>query len=289
MTLIGKATVVTGAGQGIGQAIAKEMARLGSSVIVNDINSDKAEATAAEIRSAGGRARSDFSDISTIAGAEAVVNSAIENFGSIDVLVNNAGILRDRMSFNLSEADWDTVINVCLKGTFACSQAASRWMRKAQKGRIINVTSRTGLRGNVGQANYAAAKAGVLGLTRTMSLELKRYGVTVNAISPRAETDMVASIPDEVKAAKDAQWKGSAIRRRGSPEDIAPVVAFIASDATEAMTGQIIGIGGDKLSLWSHPDEVAEAFKVGGWSFEDLQELFFSSVGFKLQTLDKRD
>lgn len=289
MSLAGKSAVVTGAGQGIGRAIAVELARQGAAVVVNDITTEKCAATLAEITAAGGSAVAHGADISTFAGAQATIEAAVSAFGKIDILVNNAGILRDRMSFNLSEADWDAVINVCLKGSFACAQAAARHMKAQGAGRIINITSRSGLRGNVGQANYAAAKAGVLGLTRTMSLEMKRYGVTVNAICPRAETDMVASIPDAVKAAKDAGWQGASIRRRGSAEDVAPMIAYVASDATAEMTGQVIGIGGDKISLWTHPDEIAEAFKPGGWSYEDLGQLFASSVGFQLQKLDKRD
>jgi len=289
MKLLGKTALVTGAGQGIGRAIAHELARHGAQVMVNDITADRAAATMAEIVDAGGKALADGNDISTFAGADAAVQGTIAAFGGIDVLVNNAGILRDRMSWNLSEAEWDAVINVCLKGTFACSQAAARHMRGQGSGRIINITSRSGLRGNVGQSNYAAAKAGVLGLTRTMSLELKRNGVSVNAVCPRAETEMVASIPDAVKAAKDAGWQGSSIRRRGSAEDVAPMIAYLASEGAGDITGQVIGVGGDKISLWTHPDEIAEAFKPGGWSFADLEEMFRSSVGFRLQTLEKRD
>lgn len=289
MSLEGKSAVVTGAGQGIGRAIAFELARHGASVVVNDISADKATATAAEICATGAKAIADGSDISTFAGANQAVEAAVQAFGRIDILVNNAGILRDRMSWNLSEAEWDAVINVCLKGTFACAQAAARHMKRQESGRIINITSRTGLRGNIGQANYAAAKAGVLGLTRTMSLEMKKFGVTVNAVCPRAETDMVASIPDAVKAAKDAGWKGSSIRRRGSAKDVAPMIAYLATDEAAEVNGQVIGIGGDKIALWTHPDEIAEAFKPGGWSLGDLQQTFRSSVGFHLQKLDKRD
>lgn len=289
MSIKGKAALVTGAGQGIGRAIAMELALHGVQVLVNDIAADKARQTVADIQASGGIAEPNGSNIATFSGAEQAVGDTIKAFGTIDVLVNNAGILRDRMSFNLGEDEWDAVINVCLKGTFACAHFAARHMRQQMSGRIINITSRSGLRGNVGQANYAAAKAGVLGLTRTMSLEMKKYGVTVNAVCPRAETEMVASIPDEVKAAKDASWKGSSIRRRGTAEDVAPMIAYLASDSTQDITGQVIGIGGDKISLWTHPDEIAEAFMPGGWSFPDLEQLFRSSVGFRLQTLDKRD
>src|ERR1043165_5049410 len=185
--LRGKVAVVTGAGRGIGAAIARAMAAAGAQVLVNDIQADSAAHTVKAIRDAGGIAEADGTDIASYSGADALIERCLADFDAVDILVNNAGILRDRMSFNTSAADWDAVIAVCLTGTFACSRAAARWMRDEKRGgRIINLTSRSGLRGNIGQSNYAAAKAGVLGLTRTMAQELVRYGITVNAISPRA-------------------------------------------------------------------------------------------------------
>jgi len=288
--LKGQAALVTGAAQGIGEAIAKALAAEGARVLVNDIQAAKAEAVAAGIRAAGGDAVADCTDIASFSAGDAVVDRCLAAFGGIDILVNNAGILRDRMSFNLSAADWDAVIAVCLTGTFACSRAAVRWMRHEQRGgRIINLTSRSGLRGNVGQANYAAAKAGVLGLTRTMAQELARYGITVNAISPRAETGMTASIPAAVAAAKPGAQLAGAVRRRGPPEDVAPVAVFLALPESAWINGQVVGIGGDKLSLWCHPKEVAEAFSLGGWSLQQLRENFKPSVGYELQSLGNKD
>ncbi|HEY1610363.1 MAG TPA: SDR family NAD(P)-dependent oxidoreductase [Paraburkholderia sp.] len=290
MLLEGKVAVVTGAGQGIGFALARELAAYGAKVIANDINAEKADEAAAAIAAAGGVACADHADISSFAGADRLVEHCLDQYGRIDVMVNNAGILRDRMSFNMTEAEWDAVIAVCLKGTFACARAAIREMkREGNGGRIINITSRSGLRGAIGQANYAAAKAGVLGLTRTLAQEVPKYGITVNAVSPRAITGMTDSVPDEVRARKDASWVGSSVVRRGTPEQVAPIVVYLASDEAASINGQVIGLGGDKLSLWSHPREVAEAFVFGGWSVDRLRDLFAASVGFEPQTLGNKD
>lgn len=290
MLLNSKAAVVTGAGQGIGRAIAKALAAQGAQVVVNDIQTENADQVVAEIVAAGGQAVADSSNIATMAGAEAVVARAVEAFGGIDILVNNAGVLRDRMSFNMTELEWDQVVDVCLKGTFMCTKFASLQMRKQDRGgRVINITSRAGLRGIVGQANYAAAKAGVLGFTRTVCQELQKYGITVNAVSPRAETAMTDSIPEHVKQAKDANWVGSAVRKRGTPDEVAPVVVFLALEESAWINGQVIGLGGDKLSLWSHPAEVAEAFSFGGWDLERLRSLFKSSVGYQPQSVGNKD
>ncbi|HEY4296615.1 MAG TPA: SDR family NAD(P)-dependent oxidoreductase [Paraburkholderia sp.] len=290
MLLEGKVAVVTGAGQGIGLALAKGLAAYGARVVTNDINGAKADEAAAAISAAGGVACADHTDISSFAGADRLVEHCMDEYGRIDVMVNNAGILRDRMSFNMTEAEWDAVIAVCLKGTFACARSAIREMkREGNGGRIINVASRSGLRGAIGQANYAAAKAGVLGLTRTLAQEVPKYGITVNAISPRAITEMTDSVPEEVRAKKDSSWAGSSVVRRGTPEQVAPIVVYLASDEAASINGQVIGLGGDKLSLWSHPRELAEAFVFGGWSVDNLRDLFRSSVGFEQQTLGNKD
>jgi NAD(P)-dependent dehydrogenase (short-subunit alcohol dehydrogenase family) len=290
MLLENKAVVVTGAGQGIGLALAKAFAAEGAQVVANDIDAAKADEAAAMIRDLGGKAVAQHSDISRFTRADQVVADCVQAFGKIDVMVNNAGILRDRMSFNMTEEEWDQVIAVCLKGTFACARAAIRQMRSAgHGGRIINISSRSGLRGSVGQANYAAAKAGVLGLTRTLAQEVSKYGITVNAISPRAVTDMTNSVPETVKQRKDASWQGSRVVRRGTPEQVAPAALYLALDESDWINGQVIGIGGDKLSLWSHPREVTEAFMFGGWSVQNLRDLFKLSVGLELQALGNKD
>lgn len=290
MLLKGKTAVVTGAGQGIGLALAHALAAHGARVIANDINAERADEAAALIVAAGGTAHADHTDIASFAGADQLVEHCLDRYGRIDAMVNNAGILRDRMSFNMTEAEWDAVIAVCLKGTFACARAAIREMKRAgDGGRIINISSRSGLRGAIGQANYAAAKAGVLGITRTLAQEVTKYGITVNAISPRAATAMTDSVPTDVKEKKDASWAGSTVVRRGTPEQVAPIVVYLASEDAASINGQVIGLGGDKLSLWCHPREVSEAFVFGGWSVENLRELFKASVGFELQTLGNKD
>lgn len=286
MMVEGKAAIVTGSGQGIGLAVAELLAAEGARVVINDINASAADTAAARIRSAGREAVADHEDISTFEGAERLVAHCVEAFGAVDILVNNAGVLRDRMSYNMSEAEWDLVMDVCLKGTFACSRFAAREMRaKGNGGRIINVTSRSGLRGILGQSNYAAAKAGVVGLTRVMCQELSKSGITVNAISPRAETAMTHTIPDSVRAARDAAWAESSINLRGTPEQVAPLVVFLASKHGAGISGQVIGLGGDKLSLWTHPTESAEAYMPGGWSAKQIAELFSTSVGRVQQTV----
>jgi NAD(P)-dependent dehydrogenase (short-subunit alcohol dehydrogenase family) len=288
--LEGKSALVTGAGQGIGRAVAMAFAEHGCKVVVNDIVGAHADAVVAKIGEGNGGAVASHHDISTMDGAKAAVECAVESFGKLNILVNNAGVLRDRMSFNMSEEEWDAVINVCLKGTFACTRHALSHMRsRGEGGRIINVTSRTGLRGTVGQANYAAAKAGVLGFTRTVCQEVAKYGITVNAISPRAVTAMTDSVPDEVKKKKDASWAGTQVRKRGQPEEVAPLTVYLASDEADWINGQVIGLGGDKLSLWSHPKEVTEAFIFGGWSVQNIRDLFKSSVGFELQGVGNKD
>lgn len=289
MLLSNKVALVTGAGQGIGESLARTLAAHGAKVVINDVNGTKADAVAESLIGSGAQAVSEHSDISTFAGADAAVQAAVDAYGRIDILVNNAGILRDRMSFNMSEAEWDDVIAVCLKGTFGCARAAVRHMRQNGGGRIINIASRSGLRGSVGQSNYAAAKAGVLGLTRTLCQEVSKYGITVNAISPRAVTEMTDSIPDEVKKRKDASWAGTSVVRRGTPDQVAPAVVYLASDEAAGITGQVVGIGGDKLSLWSHPKEVVEAYVFGGWTVDNMRELFRTSVGAELQTVGNKD
>jgi 3-oxoacyl-[acyl-carrier protein] reductase len=238
-----KVAVVTGAGQRIGAAIAKAMAAAGAQVLVNDIQADNAAHTVKVIRESGGIAEADDTDISTFDGADALIDRCLADFDAIDILVNNAGILRDRMSFNTSAADWDTVIAVCLTGTFACSRAAVRWLREEKRpGRIINLTSRSGLRGNVGQANYAAAKAGVIGLTKSLAREFAPRGIRVNAVAPGfIETEMTATLPESVCDAARGQI---ALGHFGSTQDIANAIAFLVSEEARYITGQTLAVDG---------------------------------------------
>jgi 3-oxoacyl-[acyl-carrier protein] reductase len=289
LLLDGKVALVTGAGRGIGRAMAIAFAAQGARIAVNDLDGPSAEATVAAVREAGGNAEAMIGSVSDKAFVAGMFEAIARDLGPLDILVNNAGVVRDRMIFNMSVEEWDTVITTHLRGAFLCTHHASRIMRERKAGRIINMVSRSGLIGNTGQANYAAAKGGLMGFTLACSLELAKYGVTVNAISPRAETDMTATMPDEVRARRDAAWAASRVRKRGTAEEVTPLAVFLASDRAAHVNGQIISIGGDKLALWSPPRELSEAFIFGGWTLNDVVELFDHSVGFNLPTLAKKD
>ena len=270
-----KVAVVTGAGGGIGRGIALLLAKHGAKVVVNDIggsatgegrDSAPADKVVAEIAAAGGSAVSNYDSVASLAGGEKIVGTALEKFGRIDVVVNNAGILRDRMLFNMSEDDWDAVIGVHLKGTFACTRAAAPHMRQQKSGRIINITSTSGLIGNYGQANYAAAKLGIVGLTKTTALDLARYGVTANCIAPFAWTRMIGSIPTETEVQKARVEK----IKKMDPGMIAPLVTFLASDAAQEVSGQIFGVRGKEIVLFSQPRPIRQIADMEGWTPEKV-------------------
>jgi NAD(P)-dependent dehydrogenase (short-subunit alcohol dehydrogenase family) len=248
--LEGKVALITGAGSGIGRAHALLFAREGARVVVNDLGcdrdgtgrGDRAAEVVAEVRALGGEAVANGEAVGTFAAAARIVQSALDAFGRLDVLVNNAGILRDRTVLNTTEEEWDQVLQVHLKGTFACLQAAARVMvRQGTGGRVINTSSSSGLLGNFGQANYGAAKVGVHGLTRIAARELARYRITVNAIAPFALTRMTADLPAYQDAA-DVPSRG--------PEYISPLVAYLASDAAAGVTGQTFGAECNRLFVY---------------------------------------
>lgn len=248
--LQGKVAIVTGAGGGIGREHALALAREGAKVVVNDLGSDRhgggrgAEMTdrvVAEIRAAGGEAAASYDSVATREGADGLVWTALSKLGGLDVLVNNAGILRDRTVLNMAEEDFDRVLDVHLRGTFLCTQAAARVMKvQGHGGRIVNTTSVSGLVGNYGQGNYAAAKAGIYGLTRVCALELEKIGVTVNAVAPVALTRMTSDL---------AMMKGATERELG-PQFIAPAVVFLASELAAGITGQILGVQGGRIFVY---------------------------------------
>jgi 3-oxoacyl-[acyl-carrier protein] reductase len=241
MSLKDKVAVITGAGSGIGSATALEFAKEGAKVIVCDINEETAKATAEQCRSFGSEAEAYKLDVSDKAMVDSVFKQVVDKFGKLDILINNAGITKDALSLKMSEDQWDAVLNVNLKGTFLCAQAAAMYMKEQNYGRIVN-TSSIGILGNIGQTNYASSKMGVLGLTRTMALELSRYNITVNAISPGAtKTPMTDQIPEDIAA----QFvKKIPFRRFAEPEEIAKVHAFFASDDASYITGQMIFVAG---------------------------------------------
>lgn len=264
-----KVVVITGAGRGIGRAHALAFAKEGAKVVVNDLGTELdgsgssvavADSVVSEIKSSKGEAVANYDSVVTISGGRSIINTALENFGRIDILINNAGILRDKTLLKMDESMWDTVIDVHLKGTFICTQAAALEMRnQGTGGSIINTTSIAGILGNFGQANYGAAKAGIIGFTRIAAIELEKYGINVNAIAPAAVTRMISPIVSE----------------KMIPECISPLILFLASEKGRTITGKVFGIHGSKIfeykvtytegiekenhNLWTI-DEIAENF-----------------------------
>jgi len=275
--LDGRVAIVTGAGRGIGRAVALLLADEGASVVVNDLgvavdgsgrDSGPAHGVVAEIGEAGGKAITSGADISDFGAAEGLIAAAIEEFGRLDVLVNAAGILRDRMVFNMTEQEWDDVIRVHLKGTFNTTRFASAHWRSLRdetaQNRIINFTSVSGLHGSPGQPNYAAAKMGIVGLTYSSARSLARYGVTVNAISPGAATRMTDSVPTDRRRA------GAASADERSPDNVAPIVAYLASERSGWITGRIIHSSGYEVSLYNNPEPVSRIIGTGPWDADAL-------------------
>ena len=238
-----RCAIVTGGSRGIGRAICVRLAKMGYKVCVNYAgNAAAAEETVSLCTQQGVEAFSVQADVSTAEGCETLFALADERFGRVDVLVNNAGVTRDGLLMMMKEADFDTVIDTNLKGTFLCMKAVSRIMMKQRYGRIVNLSSVVGLRGNAGQVNYAASKAGVVGMTKSLAKELASRGVTVNAVAPGfIETDMTAAMP---QAAKDAMMPTIPMQRLGKPEDVARAVAFLASDEAAYVTGQVLAVDG---------------------------------------------
>ncbi|MGW6954116.1 SDR family NAD(P)-dependent oxidoreductase [Streptomyces chartreusis] len=274
-TLDGRVAVITGAGRGIGASLARLFVEQGARVVLNDLGtspdgtgSDESPAhqVAEEIRATGGEAIANGGDIADTATGEDLVRTAVEKFGGLDVVVNTAGILRDKMIFNLDPADWDAVIRVHLRGTYSTVKPASAYWR-AQRNpdgqyRIINFASNSGLHGAPGQPNYAAAKMGIVGLTYSLAQALGRYGVTANAISPTAVTRLVASVIDPSHEAMAELL----------PENVAPVVAYLAGRQSGWLTGRVIGAAGRTLSLYNNPTVVSTVESPGAWDLDWLAQ-----------------
>jgi len=270
--LSGKVAIITGAGGGIGRSTALLLAREGAKVVVNDLGGARdgtggsltpAEAVAAEITSLGGEAVANGDSVATRAGAEAIVRSAVERFGRVDVLINNAGILRDKTLLKMDDEMWDAVIAVHLKGTFLCTQAAVAQLRaQGSPGSIINTTSVSGMLGNFGQANYSAAKAGIYGLTRTASIELQRYGIRVNAVAPIAKTRMTEDLPLFEKI------------QSMTPEHVAPAHLFLASELSGDLTGAVLSVAGGKLSIYKVVESAGQFKEAdsGIWTAQEIAD-----------------
>ena len=272
--LEGKAIAVTGAGRGIGRAIAVACAAEGAKVVVNDYGvsmdgneptSEVAESVVKEIQSAGGEAVANASSVAEMAGGASIVQSAIDRFGKIDGVVCVAGILRERMLFNLGEEDWDPVIATHLKGTFTVFRAAAAAMRKQGSGTLVGFTSGA-YAGSVAQANYSAAKGGIVSLVRSAAAGMYKYGVTANCIAPVAKTRMSANVPMEIEGI-------------GEAEDIAPMVVYLLSDQARHVTGQVYTVSGGKIAVWNQPAELRAMFKDGRWTPEEIAKKLDVQVG----------
>jgi NAD(P)-dependent dehydrogenase (short-subunit alcohol dehydrogenase family) len=266
--LDGKVAIVTGAGRGIGRGEALALAAEGAAVVVNDVDLDRAHAVVDEI---AGAASANGDDVASWDGATNLVAAAVDSFGRLDVLVNNAGFLRDRMSFSMTEEEWDDVVRVHLKGHFAPSRAAAaHWRERAKAGdesggAIVNTVSEAGLYGGTGQANYVAAKAGIAGMTIGLARELERYGVRVNAIAPRARTRMTESLLGDFAAPPAGggfdEWH---------PANIGPVVAWLASDAAAGVSGQVFVVFGGRIHLFEGWTMVAEIEQTEQWTVSTI-------------------
>ena len=268
--LEGKVAIVTGAGRGIGRGEALALAKEGARVIVNDFGGSTAgeggentpaEEVVAEIKKMGGDALPNFGNVASMADGEAIVKQAMDAWGRLDILVNNAGILRDRIIFNMTEEEWDAVIAVHLKGTFLCSQAAAKQMvAQGEGGRIVNTTSVSGMLGNFGQANYAAAKAGIYGLTRTMSIELQKHRITVNALAPIAKTRMTEDLP---------MFQGISSM---TPEHVSPAALFLASDLCGERTGYVLAAAGSRMYAFKVVETAGRFKDDGAWTAREIAD-----------------
>jgi NAD(P)-dependent dehydrogenase (short-subunit alcohol dehydrogenase family) len=281
--LDGRVAIVTGSGRGIGREFALCFGREGAKVVVNDVGvsldgrgteEDPAAQVCKEIEGFGGEAVPNYDSVSDFDGAARIVQTAIDTFGTVDILVNNAGIVRDRSLLKMEESDFDAVIGVHLKGTFNCTRHAAPVMKDNGYGRIVNITSSAGLRGNFGQTNYGAAKAGIMGMTFVWSLELGKYGITVNAIAPSGATRMTASLFERA---------GGEPPPEENPALNAPLVAYVASEHAGHVNGQILGRTEYAYTIFQQPKQIAWMWRDGGWSASEVAQDFDKTLGQHLQ------
>ncbi|HJP40777.1 MAG TPA: SDR family oxidoreductase [Dehalococcoidia bacterium] len=291
--LEGRVAIVTGAGRGIGKGEAILLAQEGARVVVNDLGGGPggeggeqapADEVANEIKAAGGEAVANYDSVASMEAGEGMVKQALDTWGRLDILVNNAGILRDRMVFNMTEEEWDIIMAVHLKGHFALAKPASQVFRQQRSGRIVNTGSGSGF-GNMGQANYAAAKEGIAGFTRTIARDLGRYGVTANMIRPSAATRLTMS--PEMAAARERRTaaglaragQGTGMPDDMTPERIAPLVVWLCTDAAAEVNGQDFSVGSDFIRLNTLPTPVKSIHREGGWDLDTLDRVFPQTIG----------
>lgn len=278
--LKGKVAIVTGSGRGIGKEIALMMAEQGAAVIVNDLGADiggegketkLADEVVSEIKAKGGKAASNYGSVASFDDANAMVRQAVEEFGRLDIIVNNAGILRDRIFHKMTEEEWDAVIAVHLKGTFNTTRAAAQTFRDQGGGSVINFTSTSGLLGNYGQTNYGAAKLGIVGFSRNAALDMEKFGVLVNCVAPFAWTRLTQSIP----GGDDPENKRLENLKKMDPKQIAPLCCYLGSDDAKAkkITGQVFCVRGNEIILFSLPRPKRSIHKSGGWTPQDVADI----------------
>ena len=288
-----KVAIVTGSGRGVGRGVAHQMAAEGARVVVVDpgVNIDGsgfdqsiAEQVVSEIREAGGEAVACTESVVSMEGGENIIQTAIDQYGKLDIVVTCAGILRDRMIFNMSEQEWDDVIAVHLKGTFTIVKHACILFRQQRSGRVITFSSTSGLYGNSGQANYGAAKDGIAGFTRVVARDMGRYGVTANSIAPSAQTRMIVSVPDEARDLRAARGMtgGNVGGLRGEPDDVAPFTAWLASDESAQVNGHVFYVTAGLVSLLNEPEPVRTMHKDGRWTVEEIINVFPATLGVEL-------
>lgn len=290
--LDGKVALVTGAGRGVGREIALLLAQQGAKVIVNDLGGSgggegqddaPANEVIAAIRAAGGEAVANFDSVANMKAAQGMINQAVDTFGRIDIVVNNAGILRDSIFHKMTEEDWDLVVSVHLKGSFNVARAAATHFREQQSGRMIHMTSTSGLIGNFGQANYAAAKLGIVGLSRSIALDMARYNVTSNAIAPFAWSRLIGTIPTTT----DAERIRVERMKRMTPAKVAPLVAALSSDRAQHVTGQVFAVRSDEVFLFSQSRPARGLGRSDGWTAEAILDHALPAFGPALTPLER--